>query len=359
MPTISQGSKVLVSGANGYLAMWTVRILLERGYNVRGTVRDEGKTQFVREYFAKRGFGNDRLELVSVPDIVKEGAFDEFVKDVEGILHTASPFHSNVKEPEGKLISLRKLIDQDSDIFPRRILPSSRPGNGPNVKRIVVTSSTAAVMEPPTQPTQFSELNWNESAPKEVEEKGSNAAPMTIYRASKALAEKSAWKFVEEHKSEVKWDLSVINPPFIFGPPIHDIKSASALNTSLKLWYDTLTGEPAKTRDQLKASFTWVDVRDTALAHILALEKAEAGGERIITAAGPCLWQEWLEAANSLPQSQRPANLPVGYPDILEGERTYLANWDLSKEARILGIKFHSKAETTKDTIENFKERGW
>ncbi|KAF9561494.1 NAD(P)-binding protein [Agrocybe pediades] len=330
--------------------MWTVRILLERGYNVRGTVRDEGKAQFVKEYFSKRGFGNDRLELVSVPDIVKEGAFDEFVKDVEGILHTASPFHSNVKEPEE---FFRPAVQGTVGML------KSALKNGPNVKRIVVTSSTAAVMEPPTQPTQFSELNWNESAPKEVEEKGSDAAPMTIYRASKALAEKSAWKFVEEHKSEVKWDLSVINPPFIFGPPIHDIKSASALNTSLKLWYDTLTGEPAKTRDQLKASFTWVDVRDTALAHILALEKPEAGGERIITAAGPCLWQEWLEAANSLPQSQRPANLPVGYPDILEGERTYLANWDLSKEARILGIKFHSKAETTKDTIENFKERGW
>ena len=43
MPTITQGDKILVSGANGYLAMWVVRTFLERGYAVRGTVRSESK----------------------------------------------------------------------------------------------------------------------------------------------------------------------------------------------------------------------------------------------------------------------------------------------------------------------------
>ena len=51
--------------------MWVVRLLLERGYSVRGTVRDEGKVKYIEEYFSKRGFGGDKLELVIVPDIVK------------------------------------------------------------------------------------------------------------------------------------------------------------------------------------------------------------------------------------------------------------------------------------------------
>ena len=53
-----------------------------------------------------------------------------------------------------------------------------------NVKRIVVTSSTAAVMDPPLKPTTFSEKDWNMESVKEVEEKGKTSAPMEIYRAS-------------------------------------------------------------------------------------------------------------------------------------------------------------------------------
>jgi len=59
-----------------------------------------------------------------------------------------------------------------------------------NVKRIVVTSSCASVMSPPAIPTKYSEEDWNEISPKEVEEQGSKAPPMTIYRASKTLAER-------------------------------------------------------------------------------------------------------------------------------------------------------------------------
>jgi hypothetical protein len=37
----------------------------------------------------------------------------------------------------------------------------------------------------------------------------------------------------------------------------------------------------------------WVDVRDLALAHVRALQKEEAGGERIIITAGAFAWQDW------------------------------------------------------------------
>jgi len=70
MPTIPHGSKVLVSGANGYIAMWVVQSLLERGYIVRGTVRSVDKGKFITDYFTKLGYG-DKLEIVVVEDIVK------------------------------------------------------------------------------------------------------------------------------------------------------------------------------------------------------------------------------------------------------------------------------------------------
>jgi nucleoside-diphosphate-sugar epimerase len=72
MPSVIKGSKVLVSGANGYIAMWVVRTLLERGFQVRGTVRTEDKGKFMIEYFKSLGYG-DKLEVVVVDDIVKVG----------------------------------------------------------------------------------------------------------------------------------------------------------------------------------------------------------------------------------------------------------------------------------------------
>ncbi|KAF8880900.1 hypothetical protein CPB84DRAFT_1792190 [Gymnopilus junonius] len=350
MPTITKGDKVLVSGANGYIAMWVVRHLLERGYAVRGTVRSESKGKFVKEYFASLGHG-DNLELVIVEDIEKEGAFDEAVKGVDAIAHTASPFHSNVKQPEE---FLRPAIQGTVGML------KSALKNGSKVKRIVVTSSTASILNPSDKPSVLSERDWNTSSPKEVEEKGADAPPMVIYRASKTLAEKSAWQFVEEHKSELKWDLAVINPPFVFGPPIHDVSSPASLNTSLKSWYDNVVADTPKTKDALSFSSGWVDVRDTSLAHVLALEKEAAGGERIISTGGSFSYQEWINVANSLPPPVYPSHkLPTGIPELFNSETVYNVVYDKSKEEKILGIKFHTKEETTKDTLEDFARRGW
>ncbi|PPQ64056.1 hypothetical protein CVT24_008869 [Panaeolus cyanescens] len=342
MPVISKNDKVLVTGANGYIAMWVVRHLLERGYIVRGTARNEEKCDYMIKYFAKLGYGSDRFEAVVVPDITKDGAFDEAVKGVDGIAHTASPFHLKATTPE-ELIE--PAVKGTVGIL------NSVVKHGTNVKRIVVTSSIAAVITPSSQPSRFSEADWNEASVREVEEKGGNAAPIEIYRASKTLAERSVWDFYNKHKANISWDVAVINPPF---PPIHDISSLKSLNTSLQTWYDALIADTPKTKEQLLFSSSWVDVRDTALAHVLALEKEAAGGERIITTA--------VNAANSLSPNPLPSHkLSKGFPEMLPPveDRVYNITYEKSKEQRILGIPFRSKEETTKDTLQNFADRGW
>ena len=67
MPSISAG-KVLVTGANGYIAVWIVKFLLEAGFSVRGTVRSESKAGHLRELFKSSG---DKFEVVIVEDITK------------------------------------------------------------------------------------------------------------------------------------------------------------------------------------------------------------------------------------------------------------------------------------------------
>jgi nucleoside-diphosphate-sugar epimerase len=98
MVAVSSPAKVLVTGANGYLAAWIVKKYLEAGYSVRGTVRSFSKSAFLTDKFSNYG---DRFELVIVEDITKDGAFDEAVKGVDVIAHTASPFYYNVTDPDG------------------------------------------------------------------------------------------------------------------------------------------------------------------------------------------------------------------------------------------------------------------
>lgn len=70
MPVIAPGSKILVSGANGFIAVWLIRSLLEQGYSVRGTVRSMEKSAFLVDMFKSY---DDKFELVVVEDITKVG----------------------------------------------------------------------------------------------------------------------------------------------------------------------------------------------------------------------------------------------------------------------------------------------
>jgi nucleoside-diphosphate-sugar epimerase len=239
MVAIAPPAKVLVTGANGYLAVWVVKKYLEEGYSVRGTVRSLIKSAFLVDKFSSYG---DRFELVVVEDITKDGAFDEAVKGVDVIAHTASPFNFKATNPDGMILFLPKMFKSSlNEIYSDLIIPAVRGTtsilnsslkHGSTVKRLILTSSAIAVIETGIVPRVFTESNWNTSSVEAVKTKGSEAGPVAIYIASRTLAEKAAWEFVDAHKSETSWDLVAINPPYIFGarlpflslsdPPIAD-----------------------------------------------------------------------------------------------------------------------------------------
>jgi nucleoside-diphosphate-sugar epimerase len=70
---------VLITGANGYIASVTVGAFLDAGYSVRGTVRSLKSAQGLLKSLQSQ-VDAERLEIVEVPDITVEGAFDEAVK---------------------------------------------------------------------------------------------------------------------------------------------------------------------------------------------------------------------------------------------------------------------------------------
>ncbi|KAK7472035.1 hypothetical protein VKT23_000146 [Stygiomarasmius scandens] len=366
MPTVPAGSKVLVTGASGFIAVQLVKALLEKGYIVRGTVRSEGKGKYLKDLFKEHG---DKFETIVVADMSADGAFDETVKGVDAVEHTASPFHFKADDPQ-ELIG--PAVKGTTGIL------ESILKNGQNVKRVVITSSTAAVLRVVTSPTVFSEKDWNDQAIQEVEEKGRAVLNAVKYRASKTLAEKAAWDFYNKHKSTISWDLVVINPPYVFGPSIQDVPSPSALGTSAADWYENVvtgTRDPEAGAGGNKAGSEWVDVRDLAEAHIRALQREEAAGERIIISAGPFKYQEWMDVANSLNPSPIPShpNLNKGNPG--SATKVYMTRYDASKSGRVLGmvsgpegaslgltgdrIRYRTMEECARDTLADFESKGW
>ncbi|KAH6887185.1 D-lactaldehyde dehydrogenase [Coprinopsis sp. MPI-PUGE-AT-0042] len=345
MAVVKPQSKILVTGSNGYIGMWIVHSLLEKGYYVRAVVRSPEKGKHMQNHFKAHG---DRLELAIVPDMAKEGAFDEVVKDVEGVVHTASPvgiwkpsvtveefYEPAVKGTTGILQSITKA--------------------GANVKKVVLTGSIAAVLEAGKEEQRtYTEVDWNEVSEKTVAEKGSEAGALVIYIASKTIAEKAAWEFYNKHKSEANWQMSVLHPPMVLGPLIHDVDSLEKLDGSMKAFWDQMIPE---TKKYVPMPGAWVDVRDLADAHVLALEKEEAGGERIFISTGPLVWQDWIDTANTLEPSALPGHkLTPSWPD---PERKAVLDFSNAKEQKILGVKYRPLRDTVKDSMEDFAARGF
>ncbi|KAF9791249.1 NAD(P)-binding protein [Thelephora terrestris] len=346
MPTITPGAKVLVTGANGFLAVHVVETFLEHGYSVRGTIRSQEKGVYLHKLFSSYG---DKFETVIVKDITQEGAFDEAVKGVDAIAHTASPFHYEADDPNELIVPAINGT--------RGILKSAHKST--TIKRIVILSSTAAIGNTPDSEKVYTEEDWNDAAIDAVEKHGKGASGGEKYSASKTLAEKAAWDWYNDNKASVKWDLTTINPPYLFGPTIHEIGKLEDLNTSSELLYKQAVKNTSSSPDLGKSIASYVDVRDVALANVLALEKEAAGGERILVSAAPFTWQDLIDVARKVGPSIGLNDLPKGYTgyDALKVAHEHV--FSNKKLKNILGLDPIPLESTIKDSLSDFKNRGW
>ncbi|PAV17621.1 D-lactaldehyde dehydrogenase [Pyrrhoderma noxium] len=346
MPAVKLPAKVLVSGVNGFLGSWVARTLLDQGFSVRGVVREEQKGKYLLDIF-KDEVSEGRFEIVVVPDMTVSGAFDEAVKGVDAIEHTASPLHMNAVDPNDLIDPAVKGTIS--------MLESALRHAGPQLKRIVVTSSGTTILNHESSGI-LSEKDWNEKGPAEVEERGHLASPFAKYSTSKILAERAAWKFTQDHKNEISWDLTVIIPTIIFGPILHEVTDPSKLNLSLAMFYGTLVSKIRSVEEVAQEHRVWVDVRDAALGHVLAIISPDAGGQRIICSGGSFIWQEWFNTANAL--SIPGLNVPLGTPETANGVK-YRYQLDTTKARTVLGLRFRDKTTTARDTLESFRNHGW
>lgn len=140
---------VLVTGAAGFIASNVVRDLLARGYRVRGTVRDASKEKAPAHLHALPGAA-ERLELVTA-DLLQDGAFDRAAEGCEYVVHMASPYVLDAKDPQ------KDLVDPAVK-GTRNVLESCAKAR---VKRVVLTSSMAAITDEPESERVLTEADWN------------------------------------------------------------------------------------------------------------------------------------------------------------------------------------------------------
>ncbi|CAN6573114.1 unnamed protein product [Malus baccata var. baccata] len=217
------GQTICVTGAGGFIASWMVKLLLERGYTVKGTLRnpDDPKNAHLRELEG----ATERLSLCKA-DLLDYESLKEAINGCDGVFHTASPVTDDPEQMVEPAVNGTKNVIQAAAEA--------------KVKRVVFTSSIGAVY---MDPTRGPEVVVDESCWSDLEFCKNTK---NWYCYGKAVAEQAAW----EEAREKGVDLAVVNPVLVLGPLLQPTVNASIIHI----------------------------LKDVALAHILVYETPSAGG---------------------------------------------------------------------------------
>jgi len=261
---------VLVTGGAGFIAVNCIIQLLSAGYGVRATLRNLSREEEVRAMLKEGGVeAGDRLSFIQA-DLSADDNWEEAVNGCTYVIHVASP--------TPKL----KFEHEDEMIIPARegVLRVLRAARDAGVKRVVLTSAIGAVVYGhPKQTAPFDETDWT------------NTDNAPAYQKSKTLAERAAWKFIENEGNGL--ELSAVNPVAVMGPVL-----GPEYSHSIQIIKNFLTG---KVPGCPKINSGFVDVRDVADLHLRAMTDPAAGGERFIATAGESIWM--VEVAKILKEN--------------------------------------------------------
>jgi nucleoside-diphosphate-sugar epimerase len=330
---------VMVTGASGYVASWIVKTLLDAGATVHATVRDPARAESVAHLTAAAAASPGKLVLFKA-DLLVPGSFDAAAAGCEVVLHTASPFlFGSLDDPQKQLLT--PALEGT-----RNVLGSVE--RTPSVKRVVLTSSVAAVYGDAAELAHvpggvFSEAHWNETS----------SLHHNPYQYSKVCAEREAWKIAH---GQARWDLVVVNPGLVLGP---------SLTTHSQSYSIDLLRALGSGRYRVGVPELWfgcVDVRDVALAHVRAACTASASGRYIVSGQGATMLElarliglkypskalprrklfkasVWLLGPISAGITRKFVSLNVGLP----------VRFDASRSARDLGMQYRPLADTVQE----------
>ncbi|KAL2811560.1 hypothetical protein BJX63DRAFT_433237 [Aspergillus granulosus] len=327
-------SRILLTGANGFVASHILHQLLASGSSVRAVVRSQAKADRVRaDLLDARG----QLDFAIVPDIAAAGAFDSTLASVppfDVVIHTASPFLYSAASKNTDFL--------DPAVQGTRQLLLSIKRHAPTVKRVVMTSSCAAVVDfdlPVGGGKVYTSEDWN---PVTWDEAVTTTNLSTAYRASKKYAELAAWDFIRDEAPQ--FDLVTLCPPMVYGPLQHTINKIADLNESNSRIWNLFISSSKDAPLPPNGVHLFVDVRDLARAHILATSTPAAANKRMIIAGAKVSSQEISDILRGNFPSLADT-CPRGSPGVSSlPSDAYTA--DVSPAKEILGLEFRDVAST-------------
>ncbi|KAI0975387.1 NAD(P)-binding protein [Xylaria arbuscula] len=244
--------RVLITGANGYIATRTIAHFLSKGWIVRGTIRDPQSRSAIQlsSHFAAEKSARV-FELVVVQDITVPGAFDEAVQDVHAIAHLATPvvFDSgDVGYILGTAVNgTLSILESALKVARGAKVEEGAEGGGKgqekekDLRSFILMSSASAVREPRPGPMAFTEKDWNTTVEAEVREAGDRAFGHVIYAASKVASERAFWDWVETNKPP--FAASALNPCWVAGPPLYLPSTPSDIAETNTFIWKVFSGE--------------------------------------------------------------------------------------------------------------------
>ncbi|MEV4134564.1 aldehyde reductase [Dactylosporangium sp. NPDC049742] len=292
-----------MTGGSGYIGSWCTLALLHAGHSVRTTVHDPAREPQAREMLRNGGADPGADVRFVRADLRRDEGWREAAAGCDAVLHVASPTLTQVPRDADEMV--RPAVDGTL-----RVLRAARDAG---VRRVVMTSAIGAIAYGhPPRDTPFTEQDWTDL--------GGGIEP---YQRSKTLAERAAWDFVAGEGDGI--ELATVNPTGVLGPDY---------SPSLGLISRMLDGSmPAL----LKFASGYVDVRDVASLHVLAMTEPAAAGERFIATAGHSLWQRDIAAVLRTRLGERAAKVPTREMPLPVARALTLVNPQLRALRRLLG----------------------
>ncbi|XP_024018637.1 cinnamoyl-CoA reductase 1 isoform X1 [Morus notabilis] len=317
------GQIVCITGAGGFIASWIVKLLLERGYTVKGTVRnpDDPKNSHLRELEGAK----ERLILCKA-DLLDYESLKEAISGCHGVFHTACPISD---EPQN-IYAQEEVLEPAVNGTKNVIVAAAEA----KVRRVVFTSSVGAVyMNPNRSPdVVVDESCWSDL------DFCKNAGWWYCY--GKTVAEKAAWDVAKEKGV----DFVVVNPVLVLGPLLQPTLNASTVHI---LKY--LTGSAKTYANAVQA---YVHVKDVALGHILVLEAPSASG-RYICAESMLHRGEVVEIlAKIFPEYPLPTRCS---DEVNPRKKPYKFT---NQKLKDLGLEFTPVRQCLYDTVKSLQEKG-
>ena len=309
--------KVLVTGATGYIGLHCIHQLLNQGYAVNGSVRSPERKEEIFEALQKHNTPTENLNLYTF-NLTEDDGWDEGMEGCDYLLHVASPI---------------ALENHNEDFFVKPAVAGVKRAfefaKKHNVKKVVLTSSVAAIFDTLEEKTYYDETDWSDPENPSI----------SHYSKSKTLAERAAWDFVKNEGNP--FELAVINPALVIGPSL-----SGDLGESNKAIAMVVTG---KMPVAVPLQFGYVDVRDVANAHVLAMQNSNSNGERFALAEKDLWYKDVAKVLRENGFDKAPTfNVPVWLAKILANFSKEL-KITLPYLGRVRSVKNTSKA---KDILE-------